>query len=233
MWAVPAVRRLRWPDIGMSSLVCRFFDSFSFAGPSGCLFGVDSYGRYSRVRLRLNALHPDRAGGLGFLSATAFSLTPVLLAQSIVLAAGIGDRIWHNGMKLPQFKWEIISFLVFLMFQAFLPLTFFTFQLAGAKRLALREYGILASEYVSEFRKKWMTDGAPPNEREPLLGSSDIQSLADLGNSFDVVREMGAVPFGKQAVIQLAVVLIFPLLPLVLTMVPLEQIIARLIQLPF
>ncbi|MGH7177838.1 MAG: hypothetical protein ACREJC_10690, partial [Tepidisphaeraceae bacterium] len=43
--------------------------------------------RVSRLRLRLNPLHPDRAGGLGFLSLSVGALTPVLIAQSALLSA--------------------------------------------------------------------------------------------------------------------------------------------------
>jgi hypothetical protein len=34
--------------------------------------------------------------------------------------------------------------------------------------------------------------------RDELLGAADIQSLADLGNSYAVIGEMRAVPFGLQ-----------------------------------
>jgi hypothetical protein len=62
---------------------------------------------------------------------------------------------------------------------------------------------------------------------EPVLGTADIQSLADLANSFDVVREMRLMPIGRQAVVQLAIMLALPLLPLTLTMIPLEELIDR------
>jgi hypothetical protein len=35
------------------------------------------------------------------------------------------------------------------------------------------------------------------------VGSGDIQSLADLGNSFEVIRTMRLVPFTKETVLQL------------------------------
>ena len=59
------------------------------------------------------------------------------------------------------------------------------------------------SATCSEYDRKWLRGGAPPDE--PLLGSADIQSLADLGNSFDVVKEMRWVPFTLSTVLQLAV----------------------------
>ena len=48
---------------------------------------------------------------------------------------------------------------------------------------------------------KWLRGGAPADDT--LMGSGDIQSLADLGNSFEVVKGMKPVPFGKDTVLQL------------------------------
>jgi hypothetical protein len=64
---------------------------------------------------------------------------------------------------------------------------------------------------------------------EPLVGSGDIQSLADLGNSFQVIRDIKPFVFSKDTVIQLVVFTILPGLPLVLTMIPLEELIKKLL----
>src|SRR5215475_13850428 len=73
--------------------------------------------------------------------------------------------------------------------------------LATLRRIGLREYGTLAQRYVREFDDKWLRGGAPPGE--PLVGSADIQSLADLGNGYQVIKEIRPLPFGKEAVLQL------------------------------
>jgi hypothetical protein len=46
----------------------------------------------------------------------------------------------------------------------------------------------LAQRYVRAFANKWLQDAAPADE--PLIGSADIQSLADLGNSYAAVKNM-------------------------------------------
>jgi hypothetical protein len=61
------------------------------------------------------------------------------------------------------------------------------------------------------------------------VGSGDIQSLADLGNSFEVIRTMRVVPFTKEAVVQLVVTTLAPVLPLTLTMVSVEELLGRLL----
>jgi len=61
-------------------------------------------------------------------------------------------------------------------------------------------------------------------EGEPLLGSGDIQSLADLDNSFKIVSEMKLVPFGKESIMRFMWIIAVPLAPLVLTMFSLEEL---------
>jgi len=153
----------------------------------------------------------------------------VLAAQTMLLAGIIADRIWRAGASLPSFKMEIIVVVAFLMLLVFTPLLFFTVQLDSAKRKANREYGILASEYVENFHRKWIQERGAVGE--PLLGTSDLQSLADLGNAGSAVSETRIVPFTKETVIRVAIIILFPLAPLTLTMLPLEQIIDQLIKL--
>jgi hypothetical protein len=179
------------------------------------------------VRLGLDALHPDRAGGIGFLSGSVFAFAPILLAHTIHLAGTFGTKIWHEGAKLPQFEMEIAAWVVFLMALVLAPLFFFVTQLANAKRSGLPEYGLVASRYVAGFRRKWIEGHAAKDES--LVGTADIQSLADLSNSFEVVQEMRMVPFGRAIVLQVAMLTVLPFLPLVLTMIPLEQLINRAI----
>ena len=89
----------------------------------------------------------------------------------------------------------------------------------------------MAQDYAREFNRKWLHGGAPADE--PLVGSADIQSLADLGNSFEVVKGMRLVPFTLQTVVQLAVVTVVPVIPLMLTMISLEQLLERLLVIIF
>ena len=147
----------------------------------------------SSIDLRFVPTHPDRAGGLGFLGAVAYAFSPVLLAQGAMLGGMIASKIFYAGATLPQFKVELIGLVALLVFAILGPMLVFGPKLEAAKRAGLREYGTLAQRYVREFDGKWLRGGAPADE--PLVGTADIQSLADLGNSFEVVQRhaMGAV----------------------------------------
>jgi hypothetical protein len=181
----------------------------------------------SRLELNLIPTHPDRAAGLGFLGMSSAAFVPLLMAHGAMLAGLIANPIFFAGAKLTDFKMEIVGWVAFILLLVLGPLLVFSPLLMRAKRTGLREYGILASRYVSEFDLKWVRGGA--SDDEPLVGSGDIQSLADLGNSFQVIREIKPFPFGRDTVIQLVVFTILPGLPLVLTMIPLEELITKLL----
>ena len=66
-----------------------------------------------------------------------------------------------------------------------------------------------------------------------MVGSGDIQSLADLGNSFEVVRTMRLAPVTKEAILQLAAATLAPVVPLALTVMPLEELLKRLLGILF
>ena len=185
----------------------------------------------SKIDLRFVPTHPDRAGGLGFLGSVSYAFTPVLLAQGVMLAGMIANKIFFAGAELPQFKVELAAVVALMVFAILGPMLVFGPKLEAAKRAGLREYGTLAQRYVREFDDKWLRGGAVAGEA--LVGSADVQSLADLGNSFELVRNMRWVPFSMQTVVQLAVTTLLPVLPLTLTMISLEQLLERLLKVVF
>jgi hypothetical protein len=180
----------------------------------------------ARIDLSLIPTHPDRAGGLGFLSNTVFAFTLLAVAHGALLAGQLANRIFYLGAALPDYKMEIAVMVIFLLCVVLGPLLVFAPQLAQAKRTGLREYGTLAERYVREFDAKWLRGGAPADEA--LVGSGDIQSLADLGNSFEVVRTMQIAPITRDAVLRLVAATLTPVVPLLLTMMPLEELLKKL-----
>jgi hypothetical protein len=185
----------------------------------------------SRIELRLLPTHPDRCGGLGFLSAVSSTFAPILLAQGVLLAGLMADRIFYVGAKLLEFKVELIGLVALMVFAVLGPLLAFSPGLKAAKSLGLREISGLAERYSQEFERKWLHGEAAVDE--PLLGSADIQSLADLGTSFEVVADMKIAPFATRTVLQLALITLAPVVPLLLTIMPLEQLLERMLKLVF
>lgn len=182
----------------------------------------------SRIELRLIPTHPDRCGGLGFLALVRVAFAPFLFAQGVLLAGMIADRIFFGGAKLLEFEFEIAGVVALMVCLILGPLCFFSPQLEAAENRGRREYGTLAQRYAREFHQKWLRGGARPDEA--LLGSQDVQSLADMGNSFAVVEDMRWAPFTLKTVLHLAVTILLPVLPLTLTMFSAQELLDRLVK---
>ena len=180
----------------------------------------------SRIELSLVPTHPDQVGGLSFISGQVYAFTVLAVAHGALLAGNLANRIFFLGAALTEFKVEIAVVVIFLLCVVLGPLLVFSPQLARAKRQGLREYGTLAERYVREFDAKWLRGGAQADEA--LVGSSDIQSLADLAASYDVVRSMHLAPIKKDDVLRLVVAALAPIMPLALTMMSLEQLLKTL-----
>lgn len=185
----------------------------------------------SRINLNLIPSHPDRCAGIGFLGKTSYAFGPILFSQGALLAGVVASRVLYKGESLPSFKLEIFGFVVFFVVIILGPLLMFTPRMAAAKRKGSADYGLLASRYVEGFQQKWVF--GEPGHTEELLGSGDIQSLADLGNSYGLVRDMRVVPFGLEDISRLAGVTAAPFLPLLLTIWSPEELIMRVIKVVF
>jgi len=195
-------------------------------------FRLFVWGRFlwqvSRLPLHLTSAHPDRSGGLGFLEQSVWAFMPLLFAQAITVSGFIASRVLFDGRNVLDFRIEVVMLVVVLLVLILLPLCWFAPRLIDTRQTALDKYGVLGSAYVREFDRKWI-DRQPPRD-EALLGSADIQSLADLAGSFDIVRTMRPVPFGTRVVIQALAVTAVPFLPLVFTVFSLPELLARLAQ---
>lgn len=183
----------------------------------------------SRIKLNLIATHPDRAGGIAFVGSSVYAFGPILFAQGVMLTGLIASRVLYGGENLQSFKLQAGGFVAFFVFAILAPLVVFTPQMARAKRKGLADYGLLAQRYVEGFEQKWVV--AEPSEE--LLGSGDIQSLADLGNSYAVIGEMRAVPFGLRDITRLAIATAAPMTPLLLTIWSPEEVLLRIIKVVF
>jgi hypothetical protein len=184
----------------------------------------------NRIELNLIPTHPDRCGGLSFVGKSSYAFAPVLFAQGAIVAGVVADRVLYRGETLQSFRFHIAGFIVFFVVAIVAPLLMFTPRMARARRKGLADYGLLAQRYVESFDQKWVRESLPSAE---LLGTADIQSLADLGNSYQVIREMRIVPFGLEDIFRLAIATAAPLSPLLLTILSFEELVIRIFKLVF
>jgi hypothetical protein len=184
----------------------------------------------SRLQLHLIPTHPDRSAGLGFLSVVTDAFAPFLFAHGTMVAGRIADGVLYEGMTLAQYELELILIPAAILLLVLGPELVFAPKLWVAKRQALLEYGALAERYVREFEDKWLRGERSDSGTEPLLGSADIQSLADLGNSLDVIQRMRPMPASRETILLLCLFTVLPLAPLPLVIIPVDELIDRLMK---
>jgi hypothetical protein len=184
--------------------------------------------RVSRLDLNLMATHSDRVAGIGFLNKCAYSFSYGLIAQGFLLSGFIAGKVMHFGGDPRNFKVEAAGLLILGVGSVLAPLAVFGPKLITAKWEGGGKFGVLASRYVMSFDDKWIK-GRPP-ENEELLGTSDLQSLADLGNSYSVISQMRTLPFSASDVMYLVGMVLVPLLPLLLFIFSLEELVERLVK---
>jgi hypothetical protein len=185
--------------------------------------------KISKLDLLLTPTHPDATGGLAFLGKGLIPFGLILFALSAVVAGGIANRILYSGGKFGDFELSYAALFVIALLVFAGPVLVFIPDLVVLKQRGLMEYAVLGSEYTQAFHQRWILRSNPADE--PLLGSADIQSLADLGNSFEIIRKMRVLPIAVSDFIAMALPGLVPVLPLATTVMPLGEILKTLFKL--
>jgi len=184
--------------------------------------------RVKKLDLHLIPTHPDSAGGLGYLEVVQEHFTPLAAAISAVFSASFAEGIFSGTMAF-ETLYRLIPMVLLLNAVLFLgPLFLFSAKLWICRITGWSEYMRMASRYVNNFDRKWIRGENASGES--LLGTPDMQSLADLTNSVNVVRNMRIIPAGQRLMVQLAASAILPLLPLAFLKYPVVDVAARLFQ---
>jgi hypothetical protein len=181
--------------------------------------------RISRLDLRLVATHPDRVGGLAFVQVGMRRFSVLVFGISSILCASIGEEILFNGASLRSYELELASFFLICLAVILGPLMIFTPVLIRSKLKYWASYGPLASSYVQGFDEKWILQTS--YARENILGSPDIQSLADLRNSYAGISEMRTLLPNRTTIGIFAVAYTLPVLPLLASVISLRQILSE------
>jgi hypothetical protein len=184
--------------------------------------------RVSRLNLALVPAHPDRAAGLGFLSHGQVKFGAIAFAVGAVMAGRFANLLAYQGATLTSLKFIMIAYCLSAVVVLVAPLLLLAPKLLQVKKLGREEYGVLASDYNHMFDAKWV-HGRPP-QGETLLGSSDIQSLADLNNSYAAVRQISVIPIQKDTLMVLALLATLPLVPVLIAAMPVDQLLRTLLK---
>ncbi len=179
--------------------------------------------RVSRIPLRLQATHPDLAGGLGILKNGESSFLIIFFAFGAMLSTSLAEEIMYSDLTLVGALPMIVSYIVIATVIMTIPLMFFMMLLIHAKRYGRVVYGSLGYRLSQAFDRKW-GDPADESRGDELLKTADASAVCDYSDIYDAVREMRYLPTTTRNLIMQAAVLALPFTPLVFTEYPLSEV---------
>ena len=211
-----------WAGIWLIGLCAPLFQFLTYRWLWRLFLWFQFLHRVNKLDLQLFPTHPDEAGGLGFIGETQRFFGIILFALSIGTVGVLANNVVYDKVPLQNFTAAIATYVIVAVLIIVGPLIVFTGRLYRTKRIGLHQYGTLATAYTGLFQKKWIEHENPENE--PLLGTGDIQSLADLGNSFGFIEKMKPLPIDLRALLHLMVASLLPMVPLLLAIMPLKEL---------
>jgi len=182
--------------------------------------------RVSRLDLRLLPIHPDCAAGLGNLITVQMQFMPLVLGLALLRSAQFAEEISVGTMTFDATYPGIAVLLLLGIAIVAGPVLVFTPRLWKTRIQGLVDYMGMAETYVGQFDRKWVKS---TQHSEPILGTPDIQSLADLSNSVQIVLKMKLAPVSTRMLTGVLGVVVFPMLPLLLFEFPLTEIAKKLV----
>jgi hypothetical protein len=184
--------------------------------------------RLGQQTLSTLATHADRAAGLGPLARPVSGCAGFVLATSAILAGAWGTQVIAGETHVKALLPGLVVFLLASLALALGPLLVFCRHLFRARRRGLALYGDFVRGYTLRFHEKWIEPHTAPAGEQPL-GTPDIQSLADLGHSFQVVQQTRIFVFGTRQVITVWFAGIIPMIPLFWSTLTVQAILKRIL----
>jgi len=181
----------------------------------------------SRLDLRIDAAHPDGAGGLGFLGLTLCTFKEVAFAISATFAGGLAHIVLLTHTRVTSYKYEILAVVIITTGIFACPLLFFHRLLAKAKSFGMLKYGTLWQAQQRQFDEKWMQN---PGEYPDMLAVADFSEATDLSQILERVQQIKLIPFGRKQIQPLIIAALLPFLVVMTLQFPVEDILKQILK---
>lgn len=176
----------------------------------------------SHLPLRLVAAHPDRAGGLHFVTTSLPAFTPLAFAFGAVGAGTAGDAILFGGRPASEFS-LVVGVLVVIVLLVFAgPLLLLSAPMFRAKIRAIFAYGQLAEGVGERFENRWLRRAGPIGD--DALSAPDFSATTDLYSVVENIDSMRLFPFDIRSVALVIGAFLLPFVPLVFTVVSVKEV---------
>jgi hypothetical protein len=181
----------------------------------------------SKLDLELVPTHPDQAAGLGFLGETHRLFAIFIFAYAATASAIAGREVLFDRVSIQSYKIPIAALVVVMLLIFLGPLFMFAPILLQTRRKGLHEYSTLACKLGRLYDRKWVK-GNPLGES--LLSTPDNTSLANYSHDYELVDRMRVIPFEPRTAVALALAGLIPMVPLLATVMPMDEIFKLLLK---
>jgi hypothetical protein len=187
--------------------------------------------RVSRLDLQLVATHPDLAGGLQFVGLSLRAFVLLSFTISTIAAGGVAYRVLYTGTSFFSFKYVIAAVVVLSLVLFVGPVLVFGGKLVETRRRGILDYGGLGGAVGRQLEKRWLDYRTKVDEG--ALDVPHFSATTDLYQVVSNVYQMKTFPIHTQDLIALIVVTLLPFLPALLFEIPLDEVLADLMQVMF
>jgi hypothetical protein len=172
--------------------------------------------------LRLVAAHPDRLGGLRFALIPIRGFTVLAFAIGAVTAGSVAQSVLFDGAALSSFEYLIGAQVVAVVALLAGPSLLLTAPLVRLQATGTFLYGRLASDIGHAFQQRWVA-GERTADAE-ALSAQDFSATTDLYSVSSNVQNINPFVLDVSVLIMLVAATLLPYVPLVLAVMPMEEI---------
>ncbi|CAB3807957.1 hypothetical protein [Pararobbsia alpina] len=185
-------------------------------------------GSLCRLPLRLVPVHPDGAGGIGYLEIVHAHFAPLVVAISVTQTASFVEGVRAGTMPNDAIYPAIATVVLVDALLFLVPLAIFSPKLWACRMKGTEEYMRLAERYATLFDEKWAGTERVPDDK--LLGAPDLNALVALKRVITEVGSVRWIPASPRLLSQLTIAAFLPMAPLLLLKYPLADLLQKFVE---
>ena len=171
--------------------------------------------RISHFKIYADPLHADKMAGLGYLNLVPLTFSFILIAPSAMLSAEIGIDIVYNNASFMSYYQMILIYVFLSPIILYSPLFAFMPILTNTRSEGILKFGDLVRKHNFDYVQKWIN--GKQGKDDPILGTMDNSSLADINGSYAPVEGIKMIPMDLVLILRSVIMNIIPYIPLVFT----------------
>ena len=174
--------------------------------------------------LQLVPTHPDRSGGLGFLTLFPAMFIPLAFSLSAVVASQALQEILFDDATFEVLRVSAIAWVIFVLVIFVGPLAVFSRPLISLQERAILDYGELVARYNRDAERQLYSEDAESR----VLDAPTISAVADIAAGLDTIYSIKILPIQLWSIIPLALSAIVPMIAVAAVQVPIQTILSRI-----